>query len=200
MARPKQRTPELRARLLDAALATLAEDGVGGFTTRKVALGASTSIPAVYELFGDRAGLVREMFFEGFRRLGAALAVLAVTADARADLERLVDALRAFGRANPVLSDVMFARPFADFDPGPEERAAGDAVRRRIVGHVRRCVEAGDLVGDPIDIAHAVLALAQGLSAQESAGWLGTSKASVNRRWELALRALLDGFASDAHA
>jgi hypothetical protein len=30
-----------------------------------------TSVPAVYELFGDKAGLVREIFFEGFRRLGA---------------------------------------------------------------------------------------------------------------------------------
>lgn len=195
MARPKQRTPELRARLLDAALATLAEDGVGGFTTRKVASGAATSIPAVYELFGDRAGLVREMFFEGFRRLGRALSALAETDDPRADLERLVDVLRAFVQSNPVLSEVMFARPFADFDPGPEERAAGDAVRRRIVGHVRRCVETGNLVGDPTDIAHALLALGQGLSAQETAGWLGTSKASINRRWETAVRALLDGFA-----
>jgi hypothetical protein len=28
---------------------------------------------------------------------------------------------------------------------------------------------------------------------QESAGWLGSSKASVNRRWELAVNALLAG-------
>ena len=33
---------------------------------------AQTSTPAVYELFGDKAGLVREVFFEGFRLLRAA--------------------------------------------------------------------------------------------------------------------------------
>ena len=44
-------------------------DGIAGFTTRRVAQEAETSTPAVYELFGDKAGLVREVFFEGFRLL-----------------------------------------------------------------------------------------------------------------------------------
>lgn len=56
--RPKQRTPELRDEVLRVALTMLATDGVEGFTTRRVASGASTSVPAVYELFGDKAGLV----------------------------------------------------------------------------------------------------------------------------------------------
>ena len=37
------------------------------------------------------------------------------------------------------------------------------------------------------------LAAAQGLAAQETARWLGTSKASVDRRWSLGIRAVLDG-------
>jgi AcrR family transcriptional regulator len=69
MPRAKQRTPELRDRLLQVAVETLESEGVGGFTTRRVAEEAATSTPAVYELFGDKAGLVREVFFEGFRLL-----------------------------------------------------------------------------------------------------------------------------------
>jgi AcrR family transcriptional regulator len=65
MPRTKQRTPQLRDRVLQAAVDTLTTDGVAGFTMRKIADGAGTSTPAVYELFGDKAGLVREMFFEG---------------------------------------------------------------------------------------------------------------------------------------
>jgi hypothetical protein len=38
-----------------------------------------------------------------------------------------------------------------------------------------------------------LLALAQGLAAQESAGWLGSSRESRDRRWELAVAAVLDG-------
>jgi hypothetical protein len=63
----------------------------------------------------------------------------------------------------------MFSRPVADFQPGPDEARAG------------------------VDIAHILLAAAQGLAAQETAGWLGTSKASVDRRWALGIGAVLDG-------
>jgi hypothetical protein len=87
----------------------------------------------------------------------------------------------------------MFSRPFADFDPGPSELKAGSAVREFIVERVRRCIAAGVIGGNETDIAHVLLALAQGLAAQETAGWLGTSKASIDRRWALAVRAVLDG-------
>jgi len=193
MPRPKQRTPERRDRVLHVALDMLASEGVAGFTTRRVAEEASTSLPAVYELFGDKAGLVREVFFEGFRMLGARLAELPETADARADVAAVVFAFRAFARDHPVLSELLFSRPFADFDPGPDDLAAGRAVREFVVGRVRRAAAAGALAGSPVDIAHVLVGLAQGLAAQELAGWMGTSKASVNRRWALAVDAVLAG-------
>ena len=171
----------------------LASDGVSGFTTRKVAEGASTSPPAVYELFGDKAGLVRQMFFEGFRILRRRFDQLEQSDDPRTDLVRVVEALRKFVRDNPVLAELMFSRPFADFDPGPSGSEAGSAVRLFVVGRVRRCVDAGLLAGDATDIAHVLVSLTQGLAATEMAGWLGTSKASVRRRWDLAIQAVLDG-------
>jgi AcrR family transcriptional regulator len=191
--RAKQRTGQLREHIVQVAVGMLAADGVGGFTTRRVAEQAQTSPPAVYELFGDKAGLVREVFFEGFRLLGDRFARLRESDDPRADLIRAVQAFRIFVRHNPVLAQVMFSRPFADFDPGPDELQAGAATREFIVRSVRRCIDAGIIDGDQTDIAHALLALAQGLATQEAAGWLGSSRASVNRRWDLAVRALLAG-------
>jgi AcrR family transcriptional regulator len=47
MPRAKQRTPELRDRLLEVAIATLSEEGIARFTTRRVAERAGTSVPAV---------------------------------------------------------------------------------------------------------------------------------------------------------
>ncbi len=81
MPRAKLRTPALRDQILEVAVATLATHGVAGFTARRIAAGASTSVPAVYELFGDKAGLVREVFFEGFRLLGRQYEVLTPTTD-----------------------------------------------------------------------------------------------------------------------
>lgn len=171
----------------------LAAEGVQGFTARKVASTAGTSTPAVYELFGDKGGLVREVFFHGFQVLGAELERLRESGAPRADLIAVIEAFRMFVRDNPVLAEVMFSRPVADFQPGPDEARAGAAVREFVVGRVRRCVDAGLLAGDPADIAHVLLAAAQGLAAQETAGWLGTSKASVDRRWTLGIHAVLDG-------
>ena len=195
MPRAKQRTGQLREYIVQVAVAMLAADGVGGLTTRKVAEQAQTSPPAVYELFGDKAGLVREVFFEGFRLLGDCFGSLRESGDPRADLLRGVQAFRIFARDNPALAQVMFSRPFTDFDPGPAELEAGAATREFIVHRVRRCIDAGIIDGDQTDIAHGLLALAQGLATQEAAGWLGSSRTSVNRRWNLAVHALLAGLA-----
>ena len=87
----------------------------------------------------------------------------------------------------------MFERPFADFDPGPDDIEAGASVREFIVDRVRRALDARIIEGDPTDIAHVLIGLALGLAAQEAAGWLGTSQASVNRRWSLGAEVLLTG-------
>lgn len=195
MPRAKQRTPELRERLLEAAVATLNEGGVSRLTTRRVAEQAGTSVPAVYELFDDKAGLVRAIFFEGFRLLGAELAAVAPTDDSVADVEALVPVFRRFCLRQSRLAQVMFSRPFADFDPGPDELAAGEAVRDIFLSRIQRCLDDGVLAGDAVDIAHVLLALAKGLAVQEAGCWLGTTIRSVERRWQLGVRALLAGFA-----
>jgi AcrR family transcriptional regulator len=198
MPRPKQRTPELRDRVLAVAIDLLATDGAAALTARAVATGAGTSTPAVYELFGDKGGLVRAVFFEGFKRLYLRLAALPESDDARADLVALAAAYRAFVVDNPVLAEVMLSRPFTDFSPGPKEAGASGSVRTVIVERVQRAIDAGAIAGDPIDVAHAMVALVQGLAAAENARRLGTTPESVDRRWAVAVGALLDGFAPRA--
>ncbi len=198
MPRTKQRTPELRAHVLAVAVGLLAEEGAGGLTARSLATRADTSVPALYELFGDKPGVVRELYFEGFRRLGGELALLAETEDPVADLWALAAAYRRFVRSHRELAEVMFSRPFTDFSPGPDELAATGSVRLFVVGRVRRCIEAGRLRGDETDVAHVLVALVQGMAFAEAAGRLGTSTESVERRWRLAVGALLNGFGARA--
>jgi AcrR family transcriptional regulator len=191
--RPKQRTPALRDQVLSAAVELLADEGIAGFTTRSVARNADTSTPAVYELFGNRAGLLREVFFEGFRLLARELHALPSSADPRTELIELADAYRSFIRERPVLTQLMFSRPFADFDPSQSEQEAGTAVRKFIVARVRRAIDAEHLHGDATDVAHVLVALVQGLVAAENAERLGSTPASIDRRWSLAVHAMLDG-------
>ena len=198
MPRAKQRTPELRDRVLVAAVDLLAEEGAVGLTARALAARADTSAPALYELFGDKSGVVRQLYFEGFRQLSIELTTLAESTDPVADLWTLAAAYRRFIRSQSELAEVMFSRPFTDFSPGPDELAATSSVRVTIVGRVRRCIEAGRLRGDETDVAHVLVALIQGMAFAEAAGRLGTSTESVERRWRLAIGAALNGFGGRA--
>lgn len=194
MPRPKQRTDALRERALASALAVLDEEGVAGLTTRTVASRANASVPAIYEVFGDKSGLIREVFFEGFRMLGDDLAAVPQAASPLEGLRHLADAFREFIVANPVLAEIMFSRPFADFDPTRDEAKAGVKVRKIFVQHVRDAVDAGQLAGDPTDVALLFFTFVGGLAAAENAQRLGGSKQSINRRWRLGINALIAGF------
>jgi AcrR family transcriptional regulator len=191
--RPKQRTPELRDHVLSVAVELLARDGVAGFTARNVAREAQTSTPAVYELFGDKGGLIRELFFEGFRLLRRHLEAFGETEDPRADVIQVVELYRDFIRENRVLSEVMFAHPFTDFEASRSELRAAGAVRSFIVERVRRCIDAGLMHGDEADIALVLIAFTEGLATAESSDRLGATRESIDRRWALAVNAVLDG-------
>jgi AcrR family transcriptional regulator len=193
MPRAKQRTPELRDHVLAVAIGLLARDGVAGFTARNVAREAQTSTPAVYELFGDKGGLIRELFFEGFRLLGLRLETFVESEDPRADVIQIVELYRGFIRENRVLSEVMFAHPFTDFEASRAELRAAAAVRTFIVERVRRCIDAGLMHGEESDIALVLIALTEGLAVAESSSRLGASRESADRRWRLAVNAMLDG-------
>ena len=60
MPRAKQRTPELRDRVLDVAITTLDEEGIARFTTRRVAERAGTMAQMVHQRV---AGVVENMSF-----------------------------------------------------------------------------------------------------------------------------------------
>jgi AcrR family transcriptional regulator len=193
MPRLKQRTNDLRERGVASALAVLAEEGVAGLTTRTVARRAEASVPAIYEVFGDKGGIIREIFFEGFRMLGDDLAKVPPASDPIEALRQLCQAFRQFVVANPVLAQIMFSRPFVDFEPTAEDNKAGLKVSKLFVQRARDAIDTGRLVGDPTDIAHVFFAFVEGLAAAESAQRLGRSKQSIDRRWRLGLDALIAG-------
>ena len=195
MPRRKLRTPDLREGLLREAVAVLEEEGPIALRARRVASAAGTSTGALYELFGDKTGLVRAIFYEGFRMLAERLDAATRTDDPRADLVALLRVSRTFALDHPMLFEVMYARPFGEFDPTPDDLRVGRGLYDLVVQQVKRwLVDAGAEI-DPIDGAHTLIALNRGLIATELAGLLGTSGASRERRWELALEAQLDGLA-----
>src|ERR1044072_4982865 len=124
MASPRYRdSGELRHERVEAGGRLLAAEGPAALTTRRVAQETGVSTTAVYSLFGDKAGLVREMFLAGFERLSEAFAAVPTTEDPVADLLALGHAYRANARANPHLYELMFGRPVPEFHPDAETGA-----------------------------------------------------------------------------
>jgi AcrR family transcriptional regulator len=175
-------------RLLDEGGRILAGEGPAALTTRGLAERAGTSSSAVYSLFGDKWGLVRAMFVEGFRRLARRFGELERTDDPVADLGAMCDAFRANARANPHLYDLMFGTPFPDFCLDDQDTQEALVSFDALVGTARRCIDAGIWPGARADdVALVLFGLVQGLASLELKGWLGSPE-EADRRWALAKR------------
>jgi AcrR family transcriptional regulator len=196
MPRPRKRDYEtLRRELIDAGGRLLAEEGPAALSTRRVAQATGTSTTAVYNLFGDKAGLVREMFLEGFDRLTAAFAAVPRTGDPAADLLALGDAYRANARDNPHLYELMFGRPVPEFRPDAEAGRRIQPTFDALIAACARCVEAGVFApAEPYTIAVQLNAMAHGLASLELRGALG-EEAEAAAHWRRAYTSLFKGLA-----
>lgn len=194
MPRPRTHDEKLRLRLLDEGGRLLAGEGPAALTTRGLAERAQTSSSAVYTLFGDKSGLIRAMFVEGFRRLARRFAEVDRTDSPLADLAALGEAFRANARANPHLYDLMFGNPFPDVQPEDSEAQEAMASFEALVDAVQRCLDEGVIPAatDAGDVAMVLFGLVQGLASLELKGWLGSPE-EADRRWALALDAPLHG-------
>lgn len=185
----------MRDDVLTAAIGLLERDRML-VTARAVAAAADTSTAAVYELFGDKAGLLRAVFYEAFHRLHDVLAAVPSTTDPIADLVALLRATRMFATRHPMLFEIMFARPFAELEPEPSDVDAAVEVMRIVLRAVRRAIDAELLVGAPRDVAHVIVAANRGFIAAELSGLAGSTPANVERRWKLGIDAMLGGLAA----
>ncbi|WP_103256543.1 TetR/AcrR family transcriptional regulator [Tabrizicola aquatica] len=148
---------DLRAALLSAAEAELADRGIEGFSLRSVAKRAGVSHAAPAHHFGDAQGLLTALAAEGFRRFQATLdAREAGAADARDRAVRAGLGYMEFAVARPTLFRLIFSSKKPDF-ADPEMHEAAEAAYRHLVGLI------DDMGGGLADVA-ALWAMSHGLA------------------------------------
>jgi len=194
--RPKAYDDGLRVRLVEAAARLLADEGAGAVTTRRVASEVGTSTTAIYSLIGSKQELFRAMHREGFDRLAHHLAEVAPDADPIDHIAALGLAYHAMAVESPHLYHVMFDTSWSQLEPDAADRALARGTLDVLVDAVRRAVEAGELVGDPNDLALELWSLNHGITSLGLSGMLGPP-AEVRRRLASAGRALRAGHASE---
>ncbi len=185
----------LRAALVEAATALIAERGPDGFTLREVARRARVSHAAPYRHFRDRDDLlaaVVEQGFDGLRR-----AVTRAKSSPASPLEALRRAGIAYVNyavAHPARFQVMF-RMELDAEKYPAARTAAEAAFESLVAAVAACQQSGDLPGSrPRVFATIAWSLVHGIAHLAIGGQFRFKSAKdLTRFTEAATAALFDG-------
>lgn len=193
MGRRLLRTPELASRFVSVTVLMLNDHGPEALTTRSVAEAAGSSLAALNDLFGSKAGLLDAVALHGFSQLLEAFDATSTAGGPRESIIELSGAHRRFGAQRPELMAHMYSRPFASFNPDDDDLEIARAIRR----HFTNCIAA--LLGRDrssaavFDTAVGLVALLEGLTSQQRAGTLGSTARTTNRRWSSAIETYLDG-------
>ncbi len=130
----------LRASLLEAAEAVLAERGAHGLTLRDVARAAGVSHGAPYHHFASLNDLLVAVAERGFVILGDAMAAAVAVPDTRERLLRVAQAYVDCARAHPERFRLMFGPLLAGKDENPALKSAA----RRAFGFLLAAAHAYD--------------------------------------------------------
>jgi AcrR family transcriptional regulator len=158
----------VRGRLCDAAAKLFLEEGEAALSMRRLAAEVGCSPMAPYRHFADKEALVAAIRAQAFDRLAEALD--GVAQDNRHRAADIGDAYVRFARENPAAYKLMFDLAQPDEAAYPELAAAAARARIAMSGYVRELVEAGVLIGDPVELGYVFWAAIHGLIVLDLAG------------------------------
>ena len=194
MGRPREHGPQTRQALLDAGTRIVGAEGATGVTLRRLADEAGTTTRAVYSLFGDKDGLLRQLFTiaaETMRRHHEAVPV--DPDDPMREFPPLALAYRAAAREQPALYDLWFGRVTPDMKLSEEDAALAYRSFERVLNTIRRCIDTGRFPDrEPMQIGLELFGLVHGLASLELRGFF-PDDAIARVSWVDGISALVRG-------
>ena len=142
----------VRGRLCEAAAKLFLEEGEAALSMRRLAAEVGCSPMAPYRHFADKEALVAAIRAQAFDRLADALD--GVAQDDRHRAADIGDAYVRFAREHPAAYKLMFDLAQPDEAAYPELAAAAGRARVVMSDYVSELVEAGVLVGDPVELGY----------------------------------------------
>ena len=150
---------QTRRHILEVAADILERDGAHAVSTRSVAAAAGIRAASLYQLFGDKDGLLAALAIQAFDRYLAEKHTVAATADPVDDLRRGWDLHVGFGLRHPAVYLLMFGTD----RPGRRPPAADEA-HALLLTFLDRVAAAGRLRVPPRLAAHLCQAAATGVT------------------------------------
>jgi AcrR family transcriptional regulator len=181
--------------LVQAASKLLADEGPTALTVRRISAAAGVSTMSLYDRFGDKNGVIDELFIGGFEELSKS--ITRATQKVDGPLESLAAGLKAYRKwalANRTHCTVMFSKAFADYEPSELAHITSARTFEILIEGVRMAMEAGTLRKDvPRDVAGSLWASTHGHVTLELDG-VAEHVGLTGKHFDLTVATLLRGF------
>ena len=156
--------PNLKERVISAAVRYIADSGPDGLSFRQIAADAGVSHQAPYHHFGDRGAIFTEIAQRGFQKFTEMMSAPA-TADDDADLAvRMCERYVEFALDNKGYFRVMFRSDLCHMDQSPETQLAADDAFETLVHAVEELLGPNASVNDVRVQATLMWSMAHGLA------------------------------------
>lgn len=159
-----QHAEVLRLNIIEAAASIMQEYGPEAVTIRKVAEKMECPTKIIYNLFGNKEGLAKELFLEGCKLLAAAFQAIPKQDELNLYLSDLGQAYWEFSRNYTSYYMVMFGGAFSEFKPEEESLTAIFTALQQVIAVITSAIEQGFIVEkDPILVVNLVWASLHGV-------------------------------------
>ena len=190
---------DLRAQLLESALAILRTKGPQALTIRGVARAAHVSQAAPYRHFADRRALVAAVAEAGFHLLHTAMFEGMQRAPGGQGFRQVAVAYMQFAHDHPAEYRIMFGPELSNHDELPALREASHATLGFVAGGIAGLQSAGVVgKGDPAIMAAALWSMLHGLVMLTLDGQTHGVASSPDALVQEAMRIMMFGMAPRA--
>lgn len=183
---------ELRKGILDDTSDLLMREGTTALSMRRIAQLVGCSTTVLYTMFGNKQGLVDELYLRGFDMVRQALEAVPRSGHPQDYIYDLCYAYRNFALTYSTYYAIMFLKVMPEYIPSEANRRLGQKSFQLVVDAVRDCVAPEAIAeNEAWEIARIIWATVHGHIGLELAGHFDYPGVSPQQMLERALQAII---------
>lgn len=195
----EQHQQELRQGILDDTSDLLMREGVTALSMRRIAQLVGCSTTVLYTMFGNKQGLMDELYLRGFDMVRQTLETVPRSDDSQHYIYALCEAYRDFALTHPTYYAIMFLKVMPEYSPSEANLQLGKKSLRLLVDAVQACTAPGTITEEEAwDVARIIWATVHGHIGLELTGHFNHPGAFPQQMLEQALQAIVKQFLSTA--
>lgn len=186
---------ELRKGILDDTSDLLMREGTSALSMRRIAQLVGCSTTVLYTMFGNKQGLVDELYLRGFDMLRQALDAVPRSDHSQDYIYTLCDAYRSFALAHSTYYAIMFLKIMPEYTPSKANLQLGEKSLQLLVEAVQDYTAPRSISEtEAWEIARIIWATVHGHVGLELAGHFDYPGVSPQQMLNRALQAVVEQF------